>query len=91
MTNLDSFQTVKREDSLRPQIFVCGNEATNLLLENGFSREGAWGGGGGCGEEAGLITAQNAQFGRPNSPLGFIYHPNYTLQEEQLLINPVTN
>lgn len=42
-------------------------------------------------EEAGLITAQNAQFGRPNSPLGFIYHHNYTLQEEQLLINPVTN
>lgn len=47
MTNLDSFQTVKHEDSPRPQIFVCGNEATNLLLENGFSREGAWGGGGG--------------------------------------------
>ena len=85
---LDSFQALKCEDSLRPQLFIQAHEATRLFLENGFSREGApvgWGWG------PGLMTAQKTQSGRPDSPLGFIHNPNCTLQEEQLLINPVMN
>lgn len=51
---LDSFQTAKREDSLRRQLSMGACEATYLLLENGFFREGAEGG-------PGLVTARSAQ------------------------------
>ena len=85
--NLDFFQTVKCEASLRPQLSIGANEATNPLLENDFSGVGVRVGG---GPQAHYNTECTA-VGHPHSPFGFIYNPNYTLQEEQLLINPVRN
>lgn len=82
---LDSFQTAKCEDSLRRQLSTGAGEATYLLLENGFFREGAE------GAPRARYSTERTAVGRPNPPLGFIYNPNYTLQEEQLLIDPVTN